>query len=961
MTSRPAPKSAALTGIGARLPAGPDREDLRGPAAVWEALLRGQPATSRYPEARWKAMVERLHPEDRTDIPWPVAHLDLPEPGSLDMAAFGLPSGERAHLSPTQILLLQVAAEAIADAGLPPSDLSGPGTGLYVGTASPDEALALFTDQARPRLVEIAAGGAGMLATPVSRWLDAQGPLISFDTSCSASMYALDAARRDLRTGRVETAIVIGTNTAANPVVTRGFVEGGVLAEDGLCRPFDVDTSGYVRGEATVAVVLRRYESARAGADRIYALIEHTAVGSDGRSAGTGMPRASAQAALLQRAYAEARVPAENVGYVLAHGTGTTAGDRAETHALARTLGRDAQEPLAVGSVKGLWGHSEAASGLTSVIAAALSLYHGRIPPTAGHTHPPGRMEQQGLRVPTQPENFTGAVGVSSLGFSGAIAHTVLRRAPKKRASPRTQRDFTATVVPLAEHTHDRLRALSGTWAEAVECARTSPEQGADHFARRRDHPMGSRAAIDATDTSQMVGALRALAEGRSHPNLTGPSVPGCPRLVWIFGGHGAAHSEMGRDLYLHDVQFAHHVDQARAALGAYGPDLWHPVKQPAQGLTAVQQATWAFQTAMVRTIQERWGLRPDAVIGHSLGEVAAAHTAGILSYTEAARLVSTRSRLLHRVSDEGGMVAARLDAGAAREVARRHLVEVACHNGPTHYVFAGAEENLAGLIDELERLQACPKVLSGAPPAHSRLVAPLMQELSLQLKGRINPVPGRAEFFSTVEGGPIEGTALAPEYWGRQLRSPVRLEQALLAAAGSEPTLVVEISPRPVLGPVLAETRARHHLDLAVSAASEPENEVRGLAVTAATAYIHGLPVTWPSQPSAPLGVCPGPWTVAPASRGWFEHVQGMDGAGQEEAVLNAVREEVAGLAAVSVGEGDLDRSLEELGLNSLHRLTLRARLLGSLPWNPTELPRHEPTIHSIANALQVLVVTPP
>src|SRR5699024_5413606 len=228
----------------------------------------------------------------------------------------------------------------------------------------------------------------------------------SFDPGCAAPGQPLHAARRAVRSGRVETAIVTGTPPAAIPVVIRGFVDGGVLAEDGLCRPFDVDASGYVRGEATVAVVLRRYESARAGADRIYALIEHTAVGSDGRSAGTGMPRASAQASLVQRAYTEARVPAQNVGYVLAHGTGTTAGDRAETHALARTLGRDAQKPLAVGSVKGLWGHSEAASGLTSVIAAALSLYHGQIPPTAGHTRPPSRMGRQGLRVPTQPENF---------------------------------------------------------------------------------------------------------------------------------------------------------------------------------------------------------------------------------------------------------------------------------------------------------------------------------------------------------------------------------------------------------------------------------------------------------------------------------------------------------------------------------------------------------------------------
>ena len=306
-------------------------------------------------------------------------------------------------------------------------------------------------------------------------------------------------------------------------------------------------------------------------------------------------------------------------------------------------------------------------------------------------------------------------------------------------------------------------------------------------------------------------------------------------------------------------------------------------------------------------------------------------------------------------------MVAARVHAHTAQDLARRHRVEVACRNGPTHYVFAGANEDLPGLFEELEHLIAAPTRLPGAPPAHSRFVAPLMQELMNELRGRIRPGAGHAEFVSTVEGKPLHGPALTAEYWGRQLRRPVRFEAALLSAARSGPTLVVEVSPRLVLGPAMADTRARHHLEMTVTAASDPEDEGRGLASAAASAYIRGLPVRWPSHPSPPLDLPLTPWTKAPATASWFDRIRDLGAADQEQAVLDAVHEHVSDLAALDVDEDDRDRPLDELGLNSLHVMTLRARLLSALPGNPRELPEHEPTIRSIATALRSLVETPP
>ncbi|KOX09240.1 hypothetical protein ADL05_26840, partial [Nocardiopsis sp. NRRL B-16309] len=376
------PRAAAIVGLGLRSPGGttPDGEamEVRGPAAAWEALRAGVPAITRYPARRWERMQERLHPDDRGSAPWPLAPITLPT--TTDAAAFGLRASDVDLLSPSQILILEIAAEALADAGIPPSTLAGPRTGIYLATSSPDEALTTFADGTRPRLADLPAGGAGMLGTHLSRWLNTLGPLPTLDTTCSSSAYALHTARRDLTDATVDVAVVIGINTCDSPVVGRAFGDGTALAEDGDLAPYDERAHGYVRGEGAVAVVLRPYRQARRAHERIYAVLEHTAVGSDGRSAGVGLPSWQAQADLIGRALIAAQVHPDAVDLWVGHGTATAAGDNAERKAFAAVCGQGRDRGRGrlwpVWSAKGLWGHAEGASGLQSVAATALMLHH---------------------------------------------------------------------------------------------------------------------------------------------------------------------------------------------------------------------------------------------------------------------------------------------------------------------------------------------------------------------------------------------------------------------------------------------------------------------------------------------------------------------------------------------------------------------------------------------------------
>ncbi|MEU0237724.1 beta-ketoacyl synthase N-terminal-like domain-containing protein [Nocardiopsis sp. NPDC006198] len=967
------PRAAAAVGIGLRLP-GPAGADVRGPAQAWAHLLSGTPALGRYPQERWSAMRERLHPEDRTDRPWPVAPIALPAPGEIDKDAFGLRGSEAAQLSPTQILILEVVAEALEDAGIAPSCLAGPRTGIYVGNASPDEA-DTFADGARPRLADLAAGGMGMLATPVARWLDAQGPLVTLDTTCSSSLYALHDARRDLAEGRVDTAIVIGTNTAANPVVHRAFGDGTALSPTGVCRPFDAAADGYVRGEGVAVLVLRAYKQARADRDRLYGVVARTVVGGDGRSPGTGMPSTPAQAELLRQLFDHPGLDPATVDLHMGHGTATAAGDLAETKAVCEVYNRPDWDPLLLGSVKGLWGHGEGAAGLTGVIAALLSLYHRRIPPTAGHQSPHPKLDAYPLQVPVAaspwpdrgvPSPARAAVG--SFGFSGALGFALLDAAPRPRSSgPAQPHTGALTLIPLAAHSGPALSASARRLALALTGQDAKrPTAGVPQLARvaaHQEHRADDgphRAAVLAANREEARRALSALGQGSPDAALVGPvsapgrvpgPLPAPPRSVWVFGGHGAYDAEAVRALAACDMGFADHLDRVQAALAPY--------RGAQGGLAALQQDTFAAQVAMAGVLQERWGQAPDAVAGHSLGAVAAAHVAGVLSLSDAARLVCARSQVLERALPAGGMVAAQVDHAAAREIAQEAGVEIACLNAPARVVFSGRHAPLARLEAALEAAQVRHRRLEGAPPAHSAAVDTHLDELASALRGlRPRSSPTGVEYLCSVSATRVDGTELGAPYWVRQLREPVEWERTVLCVASTRRTLVLEVSPQPVLEVPTAETRARHHLDLRLHTVRDRADPRAGLARAAAVAYTHRLPLERSHRRAAPLELGPLSWRPAPAaSDRWAERIRPLTGPDRHRALLDLAQGAVADLAPVPVAAEDHHTHLADLGMNSMDVLTLRTSLLRGLHQPPADLPEHEPTIASIARALDTVL----
>ncbi|GHD36626.1 hypothetical protein GCM10007147_44110 [Nocardiopsis kunsanensis] len=952
--SRPESRAAALTGIGVRLP-GPTGEPVRGPHQLWNTLLSGASALGRYPHHRWEHMARRLHPDDRPQSPWPVASLQPPD--QVEHTAFHLSAAEAQRLSATQRLVLEVGAEALEDAGLDPATLAGPDTGLYVGSASPDEAVEAFNENARPGLADLSAGGAGMLATPLSRWLDSRGPLLTMDTSCSSSLYALDAARRDLADGRVSTALVIGVNTARTPAVSRAFAHGPVLAPEPVSHPFDTGAEGFVRGEGAVAVVLRNQHEADQDRDRLYALLTHTRTGADGRSAAAGAPSASAQAELLTRTYSEADITPDEIGYLIAHGTATRAGDHAEARALGRVFDRGEHTPLWVGSVKGAFGHSEGAAGLLGVVAAALSLHHGHIPPTAGHRVPSPALGRHHLRVPTQQMRWPRAVdsarraGVTSLGFSGAIAHALLEQAPPPRPGHEDTDQQPAHVWALSATSKAALAEQAGRLHEQL--TRPDPPSAARvsaHLARRTDRRGPWRAALVHAPGSNGIAGLEALAQGRAHEALVGPARAGTGRLAWVFGGHGAARPGMGAQLYRADEIFARHMDRAHQALVQHTLAPWHPARGAAQGLAQTQQATWAMQTALAATLAERWELTPEVVVGHSLGEVAAAQVAGALDVDQAARLVVARSELLERVAPTGGMLSLEADSATARALAAAHGVEVAAANAPLLQVLSGPRERLEAVRVQAEQDGYTARELPAAPPAHSRAVEPVLGELADRL-GRLRAQPPRVEMVSTVSATSVQD--LSTDYWVRQLRAPVDYEAALACVARQGPVLVAELSPHPVLAVPTMRIAARHHLDAQVATLVDgTDAESQGLARLAARAHGHGLTLHQGDGPHPPVELRPRTWRAhTPAD--WPKTLAGLEPDEACAALAAWVHQCVDELAPGPVRETDRDTVLEELGLNSMHRLILRAEILSHLPPETATAVEQNPTINGISHTL--------
>lgn len=796
----------AVVGVGCRLPGG-----VHGPDAYWRFLLDGGDGIRRVPEDRWRDFTP--YPPD--EAPLYGGYLD--DIAGFDADFFRVTPREAALMDPQQRILLEVVRETLDHAALPASSLAGTATGVFVGVSATEYGQLTGADSAAVDPWAPTGAALSVTAGRLAYVLDTRGPSLAVDTACSSSLVAVHHACVSLRTGESDTAIAAGVNLLLSPTVGVAFGRAGALAPDGRCKPFAADADGIGRGEGCAAVLLKRLSDAERDGDRVLAVIHGTAVNADGRSNGLMAPNPAAQRALLESAYARSGIAPADVDHVEAHGTGTPLGDPIEAGALAAVLGagRDPDEPLLLGSVKGNLGHLEAAAGIAGLVKTVLALHHDRVPPSV-NADAGSSLDSPHLRLVTEPEpwpRYSGMAlaGVSAFGFSGTNAHVVLGEwDPRGDTEPLTAPPGAVRLHLLSDAGPDRLRDTArrlATWL------RTPPGSTADlaDVARTLAGRTGrgaARAALTARDHAELADSLDALAIGRAHPRVaTGDRDRIGAGPVWVFSGHGSQWRGMGRRLLEEEPAFATAVEKIDPVLaGVCGFSLHDHLRGGAEldRLEVAQTVLFGVQVALA----ELWcsyGFRPGAVIGHSTGEVAAAVCAGALDLADAARVIDVRARLLAGLSG-GAMAVVDLDDDELG-LLRKEVpgVAVAVHSSPRQKVVTGGEADVRRLLDLLREQGRTGRALRVVGAGHSPHVEPLLPRLAEALAD-VRGGPAGTPVYSAVLDDPRGVSAFDAAHWAANLRRPVRLDRAVAAARADGHGAFVEISPHPVLAHSLAE-----------------------------------------------------------------------------------------------------------------------------------------------------------
>lgn len=865
----------AIVGMACRFPGAPNLE------AYWSLLTSGQTAITEVPPERWD-LREYYDPDPTKPGKMTCRHGGfLPAIDQFDHAFFGISPREAAQMDPQQRLLLEVTWEALESAGIPPDSLARTQSGVYVGIMNADYGVLQTADLRR---IDPHTGPGSQLAIASNRLsytLDLRGPSLSVDTACSSSLVALHLACQALRTGDAgPVAIVGGANLTLSPVGQVFFSKAGVLTQDGRCRPFDAAANGFARGEGAGVVILKTLSQALADGDRIWAVIQGSAVNQDGRTNGLMAPNRFSQEAVLRAAYQSAGISPGQIQYVEAHGTATLLGDPIEVKALGAVLaeGRAEGAPCLIGSVKSQIGHLESAAGIASLIKVALMMDRGMITPTANFERPNPHIpfDQLPIKVAAThadwPRGETPRLaGVSSFGFGGTNAHVVLAEAPQGRTDGRSSRDGSgALLLPVSARTKAALSERAASWSAhlASHPGALAPilKTAAERLTR-----LEHRLAVVAADQAEAEARLAAFAKTGRAPNLTtGRALPGrAPRIAFLFSGQGTQWWGMGRELLQTEPTFRAIVEQCSDLLQPLTgwsllDELLAPESSTRLGETVVAQpALFALQVALTALLAD-WSIIPAAVAGHSVGEIAAAHIAGILSLPEAIRLVYHRSRLMQRATGLGRMLALEIDPAEASDwLEREPSVSLAALNGPRSTVLAGAEEGLQRI---LERAQA-EGYRALFLPVNYAFHSPQMEPLQAELVEALTPLqtsPSTLPFISTALGR--ETTDLSPEYWAYQMRNPVRFADGVDALIEAGCTTFVEIGPNPVLNRYIREQLAKRDRSgtvLATLRRDEPERAA--LLGLAGALWSQGAPLAWsrvnPSDSPLPASLPPYPW----------------------------------------------------------------------------------------------------
>ncbi|HEU5428507.1 MAG TPA: beta-ketoacyl synthase N-terminal-like domain-containing protein [Actinocrinis sp.] len=822
----------AVVGIGCRLPGG-----VRSPEQFWQLLIDGVDAVSTLPDGRWEGFAA---PDDPAlgQVNRYGGYLD--DVAGFDASFFGIAPSEAAAMDPQQRLLLEVARESLDHAAIPATALAGSRTGVFVGISGNEYARLTTMDLDRVEAWSAPGAALSIAANRLSYALDLRGPSLAVDTACSSSLVAVHHAVRSLVSGECDTALAGGVNVLLSPAVTLSFQRAGALAPDGRCKAFAAAADGMVRAEGCAVVVLRRLADAEAAGDRVLAVIRASAVNSDGRSNGLLAPNAEAQRALLADAYRQhgSDTDAAGVDYVEAHGTGTALGDPVEASALGAVLGasRGLDQPLLIGSVKTNLGHLEAAAGITGLVKTVLALHHGMLPPQLHFAAPSPHIDfdTQRLRVVTEAEpwpRYSGiaTAGVSAFGFGGTNAHVLLQEYRRKRSTRRgsargaridadpvavTANSTAPCVLALDAPTPDRLRedaADLAAWLDSPR-GRAAALSNIGYTLAGRLGKGRHRVAVVARSGEEAVRALTKFAENHPHPGLaTGSAGASRAGAVWVFSGYGSQWPGMAYRLLESEPAFSAAVERLEPLLRSHAGLSLRAHLQPGADLsrTAVAQPVlFGVQIALAELWQAH-GSRPAAVIGHSMGEVAAAVVAGALDLEDGARIIAARSRLLERLCGGAMAVVDRSSQEIEQLAEILPSLRVAVYSSPRQCVVAGTAADVERLVRLVSEDGGTARPLHVTAAGHTPQVEPLLEPFLSEIDA-IEPREPSFPLYTTVDHDPRGTVVVDSAYWARNLRQPVRFQQAVTAAAEDGHRIFVEVSPHPTqLYPITETLRA--------------------------------------------------------------------------------------------------------------------------------------------------------
>ncbi len=811
----------AVIGLGCRFPG-----DIGGPESMWRFVVEGRSSVGEVPPERW-ALFDDGSPEAGAALSgttrWGSFLTDI---DAFDAEFFEISPREAVKMDPQQRLLLEVACEALEHAGIAADALRHTQTGVFAGACLGEYGYLASTDLSQVDAWSGTGGALSIIANRVSYFLDLRGPSVTVDTACSSSLVAVHLACQSLRTGESNLALAAGVNLLLSPAVTRSFDQAEAMSPTGGCHAFDAAADGFVRGEGCGVAVLKRLSDALRDGDRVLAVVRGSAVNQDGRSNGLMAPNPAAQMAVLRAAYTNAGVAPRDVDYVEAHGTGTLLGDPIEARALGTVLGRGRPEtsPLLIGAVKSNLGHLEAAAGIAGFCKAVLAVQRGHIPANLHFENPNPHIPFDDLRLKVVAEptdwpstNRPRRAGVSSFGFGGTNAHVVLEQAPIAEHVALEQAPAVSTLV-VSGKTAERVGSMAEVLADwmdgdGAEVALADVAHTLNHHRTRQ----AKFATVCARDRGQAVAGLRALAAGRSADGVVAPHKGSCrPGTVFVYSGQGSQWAGMGRQLLADEPAFAAAVAELEPIfVEKVGFSLRQVLDagEPVVGIARIQPVLVGVQLALTK-LWRSYGVEPDAVIGHSMGEVSAAVVAGALTAAEGLQVIATRSRLMSRLSGQGAMALLELDPRRAEElIADYPDLTLAVYASPRQTVIAGPPDQVDAVIATVDAQDRLARRIEVDVASHHPTIDPILPDLRTALAD-LTPQAPTIPILTTTYDDTAKGTIVfGADYWVANLRNPVRFSH-VIAAAGADHGTFIEVGPHPLLTHAISDSldRVHHH-----------------------------------------------------------------------------------------------------------------------------------------------------